>query len=138
MSTSGTGVALGSFDAFHIGHQTALRAAVNRAAASGVRLVIAIADDALVAARCGRAPMVPHDERLEVVAAFFPEQAVEIVTTDVAASLVERFNADRFYVGGPESAGDTGPPQLIVVPFEMTSSPALLRTVEPDVLWTPA
>ena len=60
------GVALGSFDMFHVGHLRALR----RASQMTRHLTVAVADDALVEARCGGAPLVPLAHRVEVLGGF--------------------------------------------------------------------
>jgi hypothetical protein len=108
------------------------------AAGSAERLVIGVADDETVARRLGTEPTVPEEERLEIVVGFFPEQTVELVATDRADVLVARYGADAVFVCGPVAAQPGGPGAVAVipVPFEMTTSESLLRTVEPDVLWT--
>jgi choline-phosphate cytidylyltransferase len=74
MST-GTGttvITFGTFDVFHVGH---LRV-IQRAAALGDRLVVGVSADALNLRKKGRAPVFSQDERLEIVAALKPVDAV--------------------------------------------------------------
>ena len=127
------GLALGSFDTFHIGHQTALSEALRQAG----DLVIAVADDDLTTARRGRPPTVPGPERVEVVSAFFPTCRVELVADDSATDLDRRFGAEVVFVAGPAAVAASGPPTLVVVPFEMTASASILATGDADVLWMP-
>ena len=127
------GLAVGSFDLFHVGHLDALRAA----AAEVDRLVIGVADDDLVARRRGSAPMVPLEERLEVVDAFFPDAAVQAVSTDDAAELVRLFGATQLFVCVADVDAEGPLPDLVVtaLPYRTTTSESVLRTVEADVLW---
>lgn len=133
-------LAVGSFDMFHVGHLSALRAARSRCR----RLVVAVADDALVQARRGSAPTVAVAERVEVVSAFFPDATVESVPTDRLELLAGRFGVSAVAVAGPDATDgvvelrDGSGIEMFVVPHDMTASPALLRSVEADVLWTPA
>jgi glycerol-3-phosphate cytidylyltransferase len=70
MST--TVITFGTFDVFHVGH---LRV-IQRAAALGDRLVVGVSADALNLRKKGRAPVFSQDERLEIVAALKPVNAV--------------------------------------------------------------
>jgi glycerol-3-phosphate cytidylyltransferase len=70
MST--TVITFGTFDVFHVGH---LRV-IQRAAALGDRLVVGVSADALNLRKKGRAPVFSQDERLEIVAALKPVDAV--------------------------------------------------------------
>ena len=134
------GLALGSFDMFHVGHLSALR----QASPLTARLVIAVAADALVASRYGREPRVAEDERVEVLGAFYPEAVIEIVATDEAAVLAKHFDAGAAFVCGPvidppvESPFQVGGMVVVPLRYEMTTSASLLKSLESDVLWLPA
>jgi choline-phosphate cytidylyltransferase len=67
-----TVMTFGTFDVFHVGH---LRV-IQRAAALGDRLVVGVSADALNVSKKGRAPVFSQDERLEIVAALKPVDAV--------------------------------------------------------------
>jgi choline-phosphate cytidylyltransferase len=67
-----TVMTFGTFDVFHVGH---LRV-IQRAAAFGDRLVVGVSADALNVSKKGRAPVFSQDERLEIVAALKPVDAV--------------------------------------------------------------
>lgn len=129
------GVALGSFDMFHVGHLSAIR----QAQAEVDSLVLAVADDALVLARRGGAPMVPVAERCEVLDAFFPDLSIDVVADDRLAELVSRFDPDVVFVCGPEAslASADGRPSFTTVRYEPTTSESLLATLEPEILWSP-
>jgi choline-phosphate cytidylyltransferase len=70
MST--TVITFGTFDVFHVGH---LRV-IQRAAALGDRLVVGVSADALNLRKKGRSPVFSQDERMEIVAALKPVDAV--------------------------------------------------------------
>ena len=67
-----TVITFGTFDVFHVGHIRVLQ----RAAALGDRLVVGVSADALNIAKKGRAPVYSQDERMEIVAALKPVDAV--------------------------------------------------------------
>jgi glycerol-3-phosphate cytidylyltransferase len=69
---SKTVITFGTFDVFHVGH---LRV-IERAAALGDRLVVGVSADALNERKKGRAPVFSQAERLEIVAALKPVDAV--------------------------------------------------------------
>jgi choline-phosphate cytidylyltransferase len=69
---SKTVITFGTFDVFHVGH---LRV-IERAAALGDRLVVGVSADALNLRKKGRAPVFSQAERLEIVAALKPVDAV--------------------------------------------------------------
>ncbi len=69
---SKTVITFGTFDVFHVGH---LRV-IERAAALGDRLVVGVSADALNLCKKGRAPVFSQAERLEIVAALKPVDAV--------------------------------------------------------------
>ncbi|MEJ5912813.1 adenylyltransferase/cytidyltransferase family protein [Pseudokineococcus sp. 1T1Z-3] len=53
----------GAFDMFHIGHLTILR----RARSACTRLVVGVVTDDVMVASKGKAPVIPFEERLEIV-----------------------------------------------------------------------
>ena len=59
------GYTTGVFDMFHVGHLNIIR----RAAAACDRLVVGVTTDELAMERKGRAPIIPFDERVEIVRA---------------------------------------------------------------------
>jgi len=65
----------GGFDMLHVGHLNILRAARARCG----RLVVGVATDEALVAMKGRAPVIPHRERLELVASI---RFVDDVVTD--------------------------------------------------------
>ncbi|CUR55855.1 Glycerol-3-phosphate cytidylyltransferase [metagenome] len=69
---SRTVITFGTFDVFHVGH---LRV-IERAAALGDRLVVGVSADALNIRKKGRAPVFSEGERMEIVAALKPVDAV--------------------------------------------------------------
>lgn len=69
---SKTVITFGTFDVFHVGHLRVIK----RAAALGDRLVVGVSADALNLRKKGRAPVFSQEERLEIVAALKPVDAV--------------------------------------------------------------
>ncbi|MDD9205305.1 adenylyltransferase/cytidyltransferase family protein [Georgenia sp. 10Sc9-8] len=67
----------GGFDMFHIGHLNVLRAARERCD----RLVAGVVTDEALTAMKGRAPVIPHVERMEIVLSL---RFVDEVVTDVS------------------------------------------------------
>ena len=69
---SRTVITFGTFDVFHVGHLKV----IERAAALGDRLVVGVSADALNLKKKGRAPVFSQGERLAIVAALKPVDAV--------------------------------------------------------------
>ena len=67
-----TVITFGTFDVLHVGHLRILQ----RARGLGDRLVVGVSSDALNVAKKGRAPVFSQAERLEIVAALKPVDAV--------------------------------------------------------------
>lgn len=133
------GVALGSFDMFHVGHLRALR----RAFELSDHLTVAVADDALVEARCGAAPLVPLVHRLEVLGGFGLAQEVVVVDSDLAAGLIEAHAVDHAFVTevGPvvdEVVGGTPRLPLTLIEVATTTSGSLRNAPDQGLLWTPS
>ncbi|MPV88078.1 adenylyltransferase/cytidyltransferase family protein, partial [Georgenia ruanii] len=81
----------GGFDMFHIGHLNILRAARERCD----RLVVGVATDASLMAMKGRAPVIPLDERMEIVSSL---RFVDEVVADVAQDKRVAWRAHPFDV----------------------------------------
>lgn len=132
------GVALGSFDMFHVGHLRAL----HRAAELSEHLTIAVADDALVEARCGAAPLVSVEHRVEVLGAFDLADDIVVVDSDLAAALIESFGVDGAFVTDDDAAPDAivgGSPRLplTLIDVTTTTSGSLRNAPDQALLWTP-
>lgn len=135
MATSG--LALSSFDMFHVGHLSAIRQALEAID----DLVLVVADDQLVRARRGSEPWVAATERVEVLAAFFPSLAVESTATDDGDALIGRFGVDVVFVSVPPATAVPAAVSSAVVravAYEMTTSRSLRANLEPEILWVPA
>lgn len=72
MSEPRTVITFGTFDVFHVGH---LRM-IERAAALGDRLVVGVSADALNVRKKGREPVFSEQERLAIISALRPVDAV--------------------------------------------------------------
>lgn len=89
------GYAAGTFDMFHIGHLNVLK----RASEGCDRLIVGISSDDLVHQYKGKWPVVPFEERVEIVAGM--RYVDEVVVQDVLDKRVawERHRFDRLFVG---------------------------------------
>ena len=93
---SKTVITFGTFDVFHVGH---LRV-IERAAALGDRLVVGVSADALNLRKKGRSPVFSQEERLEIVAALKPVDAVFVEESlELKREYIERFDADVLVMG---------------------------------------
>jgi glycerol-3-phosphate cytidylyltransferase len=79
------GYAPGAYDMFHIGHLNILK----RAAAECDRLVVGVVSDEVVLKAKGKLPIVPFEERLEIV------RSIRYVDDAVADLHVDKFDAWR-------------------------------------------
>jgi glycerol-3-phosphate cytidylyltransferase len=79
------GYAPGAYDMFHIGHLNILK----RAAAECDRLVVGVVSDEVVLKAKGKLPIVPFEERLEIV------RAIRFVDDAVPDLHVDKFDAWR-------------------------------------------
>lgn len=132
------GVALGSFDMFHVGHLRALRRAVELSE----HLIVAVADDALVETRCGAAPLVSVEHRVEVLGAFELADDIVVVDSDLAAALIESYGVDEAFVTGGDALPDAivgGSPRLplTLIDVATTVSGSLRNAPDQALLWTP-
>ena len=91
-----TVITFGTFDVFHVGH---LRV-IQRAAALGDRLVVGVSADALNERKKGRSPVFSQQERLEIVAALKPVDAVFIEESlELKRDYIEKYHADVLAMG---------------------------------------
>jgi glycerol-3-phosphate cytidylyltransferase len=79
------GYAPGAYDMFHIGHLNILK----RAAAECDRLIVGVVSDEVVLKAKGKLPIVPFEERLEIV------RAIKYVDDAVPDLHVDKFDAWR-------------------------------------------
>ena len=99
----------GVFDLLHVGHLRYLRAA----RALGDLLVVGVNDDAGVARLKGPGrPVVPQEERAELLAALDPVDYVTLFGEETASALVAALRPDVYVKGGDYAAGagDAGKP----------------------------
>lgn len=136
------GVALGSFDVFHVGHLRALRRAVQLCD----QLVIAVAADELVESRRGARPVVELAQRFEIVESF--ALGAEVVTTeqDTVMHLVDVLGAEIAFVAGDDAApgpSHTGIEDLasslptVTIDVASTTCETLQRISDGMLLWSP-
>lgn len=123
----------GAYDMFHIGHLNILR----RARAQCDRLIAGVVTDEVLVKAKGRAPIVPHAERLEIVGSM---GCVDEVVTDVSSDKVvmwERLGFDVLFKGddwkgtekGDRLVADLGRVGVRVVffPYTVHTSSTALR-----------
>lgn len=96
----------GHFDLLHVGHLRYLRAA----RALGDLLVVALNDDASTARLKGPLrPLVPQDERAELLAALEPVHYVVLFGEDSPAPLIAALRPDIYVKGGDYAVGPSTP-----------------------------
>lgn len=83
------GYAPGIYDMFHVGHLNILRHAASRCD----RLVAGVLTDEMTAAAKGRPPVVPHVERLEIVASI---RCVDDVWAEAVPSKIDTWRSVGF------------------------------------------
>jgi rfaE bifunctional protein nucleotidyltransferase chain/domain len=102
----------GHFDLLHVGHVRYLQAA----RALGDALIIGLNSDASTAARKPGRPIVPQEERAELLAALGCVDAVVIFDAPTAEALVEALRPDIYAKGGDwNRPGGPTPPEAAVV-----------------------
>jgi rfaE bifunctional protein nucleotidyltransferase chain/domain len=95
----------GHFDLLHVGHLRYLRAA----RALGDLLVVGLNDDAVTRRLKGpRRPIVPEDERAELLAALVPVDRVVLFGEDTAAALITALRPAIYVKGGDYAATPGG------------------------------
>jgi D-glycero-beta-D-manno-heptose 1-phosphate adenylyltransferase len=100
----------GCFDLLHVGHVRYLQGA----AAEADRLVVAVNDDASVARLKGTGrPMMPLDERAEIVAALACVDYVVVFSDDTVDRLLRRVKPD-VHCKGTDYTVDTVPERAVV------------------------
>ncbi len=103
-------LANGAFDLLHVGHVRYLKAA----AALADWLVVAINSDASVRRLKGKnRPLMPQDERAELVAALLGVDWVVIFDHDTVAPVIERLRPD-FHVKGTDYTAESVPEREVV------------------------
>ena len=128
------GYTTGVFDMFHIGHLNVLRRASERCD----RLVVGVTTDELCVARKGKRPVIPFQERLEIVAGVrYVDQVAAQSSMDKAAAWHQhRFH--RMFVGDDWRGSDQWQRyerqfrqlgvELVYLPYTAHTSSTLLRT----------
>lgn len=90
------GIAFGAFDMFHIGHARLLKRARERCD----HLTVAVTDEAYIVQFKGRPPIIPLEQRVEVIAACKWVDAVTVQTaTGGKAPVLAAVGADVIFVG---------------------------------------
>ena len=103
-------LANGCFDLLHVGHVRYLSGASEQAD----RLVVAVNSDATVTALKGSAqPILPSDERAELVAAFGMVDYVVVFSTPTVADLLDELRPD-VHCKGTDYTVDTVPEREVV------------------------
>lgn len=85
----------GAFDLFHIGHLNLLR----RVRLECDRLIAGVVSDDVALAQKGRLPVVPEDERLEIVASLDLVDGVHLETTTDKLATWEQVRFDLIFKG---------------------------------------
>src|SRR5689334_7823407 len=121
---SKTVITFGTFDVFHVGH---LRV-IERAAALGDRLVVGVSADALNERKKGRSPVFSQSERLEIVAALKPVDAVFVEESlELKRHYILEHEAD-ILVMGDDWAGKFDEFEDICEVHYLTRTPAISTT----------
>ena len=119
-----TVITFGTFDVFHVGH---LRV-IERAAALGDRLVVGVSADALNERKKGRAPVFSQDERLEIVAALTPVDAVFVEESlELKRDYIVEHEADVL-VMGDDWAGKFDDLKDVCEVVDLSRTPAISTT----------
>ncbi|GAA4106648.1 MULTISPECIES: adenylyltransferase/cytidyltransferase family protein [Actinomadura] len=133
--TGVVGYVPGAYDMFHIGHLNILK----RARAECDHLIAGVVTDEVLEQVKGRAPIVPHAERMEIVGSM---GCVDEVVTDVSADKVvmwERLGFDVLFKGddwkgtpkGDRLEADLGARgvRVIYFPYTVHTSSTALRAL---------
>lgn len=99
-----TGYVSGSFDLFHIGHLNLIRRAKERCD----YLIVGVLTDELIFTRKGKWPVVPLDQRMEIVAAIKYVNEVVVTTPDIIPrhEACKKLGFDAFFTGDDWKASD--------------------------------
>ena len=127
------GFAVGVFDMFHVGHLNIIR----RAASLCDQLVVGIKTDELVTAQKGRAPVVPFDERCEIVAALRDVHAVTPLPDLDFVAAWDHVRYQRMFAGDDHRGEErwqryeaelaTRGAEVVYFPYTTNTSSTLLR-----------
>ena len=102
----------GHFDLLHVGHLRYLQAAADL----GDVLIVAVNDDAMTSQRKGEGrPVLPEDERAELLAGFECVDYVTIFSEPTASRVVELVQPDVYVKGGDYGQGGTPLPEAPIV-----------------------
>jgi glycerol-3-phosphate cytidylyltransferase len=93
----------GAFDLLHVGHLRMIQGA----AGLGDRLVVGVSTDELITEYKGRPPMIPYDERREIIAALKGVSAVVPQRSLDKFEMWERLRFDRWVHGDDWYASET-------------------------------
>jgi glycerol-3-phosphate cytidylyltransferase len=128
------GYAPGIFDLFHIGHVNLLRRAKERCDF----LIAGVVSDDMCSLRKGRTPVVPLDERLEIVRNM---RCVDLAIEEDVPSKVDVWNSYRFHrlfkgddwegtPAGVRLQADFAPlgVEIVYLPYTLTTSSTILRS----------
>ena len=89
------GYTTGVFDMFHIGHLNILK----RAKEQCEYLIVGVTSDELCNSRKGKLPIIPENERMEIVSAIKYVDKVVVQSDMDKVSAVKKYNADAVFVG---------------------------------------
>lgn len=128
-----TGYTTGVFDMFHIGH---LRV-IEQASEHCDELIVGVTTDELSSAEKGKSPVIPYDERSEIVAAIRGVSKVVPQTSMDKWEAWERWKFDRMFVGSDwqgtpkwtalEQRFSTVGVEIVYFPYTTHTSSTLLR-----------
>ena len=92
-----TGYVSGSFDMFHVGHLNLIRRAKERCG----HLIVGVLTDELIFQRKGKWPVIPLDQRMEIIAALRYVDEVIVTTPDIIPRIAawEKLRFDAFFTG---------------------------------------
>lgn len=134
------GYTSGVFDLFHIGHLNILKQAKNRCE----KLIVAVTTDELVLSRKSHLPVVPFDERVEILRHIdFVDEVVSQPTMD-KLSAWDKYRFDVMFVGDDwkgskawneyeDQLAKVGVP-IIYFPYTKTTSSTILRKVLDEII----
>lgn len=89
------GYTTGVYDMFHIGHLNILK----RAKEQCEYLIVGVTSDELCNSRKGKLPIIPENERMEIVSAIKYVDKVVVQSDMDKVSAVKKYNADAVFVG---------------------------------------
>lgn len=127
------GYASGVFDLFHVGHLNVLRRASERCE----KLIVGVASDEYVTDLKGTAPVIPLDERLDIVSALAIVDRVVIDGSEDKTVMWQRRNFDVIFKGDDWQGAEKGMRleedmralgvDVVYFPYTVHTSSAMLR-----------